>query len=211
MLTNALFFAERTDPSSAKTVQLRFLLNPTEFVASSTDPSRVEAVVCERMALEGPPASQRAVSTGEFETIPASLVLVSIGYRGQALPETNDWFDTEKGVYKNDRGLINSATEDLGGLYTSGWLKRGPTGIIGTNIADAKETVAQIVSTVEPLPQAKAGREAILPLLQKRGVPVVNWAGYQRIVASESANKRHENQPREKITDASEMLKIASS
>jgi NADPH-dependent glutamate synthase beta subunit-like oxidoreductase len=63
---------------------------------------------------------------------------VSIGYKGVPLTGLEQWYDDRKGIITNKGGKIDGASSSLGGLYVSGWLKRGPRGIIGTNIMDAK-------------------------------------------------------------------------
>lgn len=102
----------------------------------------------------------------------------------------------------------------LAGLYVSGWLKRGPSGIIGTNIADAKDTVASIIKDYSDTncPKADDSPMSLLELLRQRQVEVVDWKGYRRIDDAEmdDGRKRHPDQPREKITTKSELLSVAS-
>jgi adrenodoxin-NADP+ reductase len=167
--------------------------------------------------LEGEAGYQRGIGTGEFETLPAKFVLVSIGYKANIIPGTEQWFDSVRGVIKNLHGLVDGPTSSgLGGLYVSGWLKRGPTGIIGTNIVDAKDTVATIMKDVEDkhvhrsinLDQEE-DTESLLSILGKRGVQFVGWDGYQRIVDREKEIRRSDKQPREKLTNVAEMLQAA--
>jgi adrenodoxin-NADP+ reductase len=169
--------------------------------------------VCERTKLEGEPGSQVAVGTGEFETVPAQLALISIGYKGVALPgiEETDLFDERRGVVVNVHGKVDDARDGLGGLYVSGWLKRGPSGIIGTNIADAKDTVASIAKDLDNQ-TLKEDDSCLQFLLEERGVQVVDWSSYERIDAAETdeSRKRSKDQPREKICSISEMLDVAS-
>jgi len=192
-----------------KKVYLRFLLSPVRFEPDESDPTKLGSVVCERTRLEGEPGSQKAAGTGDFQRFPAQLALVSIGYKGIRLPGTEPWFDERRGILLNENGRIEPATADLGGLYTSGWLKRGPSGIIGTNIPDAKETVSTIVSDLEST-EGKVTTGSLKELLATRSVTVVDWEGYRRIVEREKERKRSEIQPREKITDLQLQLKIAS-
>jgi NADPH-dependent glutamate synthase beta subunit-like oxidoreductase len=137
---------------------------------------------------------------------------VSIGYKGVAIPGTEQWFDEKRGILTNIHGLIEASTPTLGGLYVSGWLKRGPSGIIGTNIADAKDTVASILeNTKSPSSSPKPVTQSLEQLLQERGIAAVDWDGYKKIDAAEQsvARKRNEQQPREKITSRQEQLKVA--
>jgi NADPH-dependent glutamate synthase beta subunit-like oxidoreductase len=138
--------------------------------------------------------------------------LMSIGYKGIALPglEEAGLFDLRRGVVVNEHGKVDGAKNGLGGLYVSGWLKRGPSGIIGTNIADAKDTVASITKDLDH--QAiKEGNRSLQFLLAERGVKVVDWSSYELIDAMETdaSRKRSEHQPREKIPNIDEMLRAA--
>ena len=144
--------------------------------------------------------------------------MVSIGYKGVSIPGTEEWFDAARGVRKNDRGRIQHSQPEvgLGGVYVSGWLKRGPTGIIGTNIPDAKDTVATIVKDLQQQPPSASTQptlKSLAEILRQRNVPVVDWDGVQRIEALESSpdRKRSPLQPREKLTTREELLKAAGS
>jgi len=99
------------------------------------------------------------------------------------------------------------------GVYVAGWLKRGPSGIIGSNIPDAKETAAAILedraSGVLPTPTATGGGEAVAALITERGDCVVGWGGWQRIDQHEVAEGEKKNKLREKLTTADEMIKAA--
>eukprot|EP01083_Nonionella_stella_P190756 706391_1 len=138
------------------------------------------------------------------------MALISIGYKGIKLPDMDTTlFDERKGTVKNTHGKVD------GNLFVSGWLKRGPSGIIGTNIADAKDTVASILMDVEKIvedcgKQGKSGREDLDELLMEREVQVVDWTSYKKIDSAEkdAARLRTASQPREKFTDVVDMLKF---
>ena len=139
---------------------------------------------------------------------------MSIGYKGVAIEGTEPWFDQSKGTLKNTHGLVDPPTDAMGGLYTAGWLKRGPSGIIGTNIPDAKDTVASMLHDIPTLPPkapSDSQSHQLEDLLKERGVEYLDWDGYQRIDIVESSlhHKRHPDQPREKITSRQELLDIA--
>ena len=191
-------------------------MNPVRLETNVTDATSLLQLVFERNTLTGEAGKQRAIGTGDFEAIPACLVLVSIGYKGVPITGTEQWFDVDSGTIRNDRGRVEIGTKQLGGLYTSGWIKRGPNGIIGTNIADAKETVATILADLEKKPEMTGmgdGMEGITDvreLLQHRGVHVVDWNGYRRIELKEHLTRRSEYQPREKIVKLEEQLAVAS-
>lgn len=122
----------------------------------------------------------------------------------------NGWFDERRGIATNEVGRIALATKDLAGVYTSGWLKRGPSGIIGTNIPDAKLTVSIIMEDL-PKQTLKQPTTDLQSLLESRSVDVVDWTAYQRIESAEESpdRKRDERQPREKIVDLNELLAVA--
>jgi NADPH-dependent glutamate synthase beta subunit-like oxidoreductase len=184
-------------------------LKPVEFLSLDERTESLGAVACEHTTLIGDAGKQDAVGTGEKDIIPADLALVSIGYQGEPLPGTEQWFDSRKGVLQHEGGLVALPDGRLGGLFTAGWLKRGPSGIIGTNIPDAKETAASIVSVIERQPPKGGGDSVLTSHLHDRQVTVVTWEGYRRIVRKETELKRHANQPREKIVSVRDMLAAA--
>ena len=196
-----------------KSVEIRFLLNPTHFVPHESDASKVGHVLCERTRLEGERGKQRPVGTGELQVLPADLVLVSIGYRGMPLEGMNelDFFDSRSSTVKNDHGKLPGENN----LFVTGWIKRGPTGIIGTNIMDAKDTVNSVMKYLETsatdLDVESQGRDGLNEHLVASGIEAVNWNQFLRIVSAENdtTRLRSESQPREKILAVSEMLKAA--
>ncbi len=130
-------------------------------------------------------------------------------------------FDERKGVVRNDHGRVLADSDNEGScnapLYVSGWLKRGPSGIIGTNITDAKDTVASIMEDVMSGKihlscdvDAKRGRDGLDTLLEQRNIEKVDWSGYEKIDSTEKdpSRLRSSKQPREKITSVQEMLEI---
>lgn len=194
----------------SKKVELRFLLNPVKFIPDDNDDSRLGSILCEVTTLKGEAHKQVAVGTGEMTEIPAQMALVSIGYKGVALPGMKcDTFNEEKGVVNNSHGKVES------NLYVSGWLKRGPSGIIGTNIHDAKDTVASILNDIKSrkirniIKDAIEGRSGLDNLLKKRGIIHVNWDQFKMIDKAEKEETRLRNpqQPREKISNVHDMLK----
>ena len=173
---------------------------------------RIGNVICERTKLEGEPFQQRPIKTGETETFPADLVLVSIGYRGMPLEGMDELFDHQKGVVANDHGKV----EGDNNLFVTGWIKRGPTGIIGTNIMDAKDTVASVMRQIDSegvdTKDVVKGRDGLSERLQVEGVYAIDWHKFLKIEAAETERSRlrSDAQPREKILSVEEMLKAAS-
>jgi adrenodoxin-NADP+ reductase len=136
------------DQQKQKQIELRFLLSPVKFAPSSIDESRVGAAVFEKCVLQGPPHQQKAIGTGQTETIASDLVLTSVGYKSLPLKDAPEVpFDFKSHTIPHTSGRVRAADGEQGvlrGLYVAGWLKRGPSGIIGSNIGDAKETVQSV-------------------------------------------------------------------
>ena len=214
---------ERTDDAK-RVVQLKFLSVPRELLADEHDPTRVKAIRLESTKLVGEPHQQRAVGTGSYQDIPCSLVLRSIGYKSLPIePEVP--FDTRRHVVLNDRGRVVSTLSSgekkpVVGLYCTGWVKRGPTGIIGSNIVDARETVGcmmedfaagNFLHSDDDAGDNLGGVEAVKMLIAQRdpGKQFVEWADYARLCAEETRRGQVAGKPREKVTSVTEMLAIA--
>jgi len=211
-------------PDTAKQIDLRFLMNPIRMEPDDTknNGDRIGCVVFERTRLEGEPHQQKPVGTSETETMPADLVLVSIGYRGMPLAgmEELQLFDNQKGVVANDHGKVVGENN----LFVAGWIKRGPTGIIGTNIADAKDTVGSVMRFIDsdsgqlletqPADDSKMtkGRVGLAEYLQREDIEAIDWHQFLKIEAAESdrSRLRSDVQPREKILSVKEMLDAVS-
>jgi ferredoxin--NADP+ reductase len=195
-------WSARPQQGRARRIYLRFLLSPVAVLGAD----RVEAVRCERNTLD----SGGVTGTGEMVTLPAQLLLRSVGYRGLQLPGVP--FDERSGVIPHVAGRVQRNGRTATGEYVVGWIKRGPTGVIGTNKGDAKETVEQLLSDLDALPRA-AQREpdAIIDKLTQRGVGVVTWAGWEAIDAAERALGVAAGRTRVKITDRAALLIAAAS
>ncbi len=201
----------------SKQLFLRFLLQPKACVAAAGDPKAVGAFEFDVTALEGAADAQSARPTGERETIKAGLVLKSIGYKSLPLPGVP--FDEKRAVVRNVKGRVvrdAAGAEPELGLYCAGWLKRGPTGIVGTNITDARETVACLLEdkAAGRLPRPSTSRSALAVLRDslvakgKKREHLVPWAGWQRLDELELAAGKAKGKSREKFVDVPEMLKV---
>lgn len=183
-------------------VELRFLQSPSRLLESTERPGWVGGVELERNTLVG----GRASGTGQFQKVECGLVLSSIGYRSvpiQGLP-----FDHQAGILPNDLGRVQGFR---GSVYCAGWLKRGPSGIIGTNIVDAKGTVAAIAEDVrlghiKGLDQPRSGWSGLPPAVR---ASAVDWDGFRRIEEAERARGAAASKPREKIVSLEELLRAA--
>lgn len=201
----------------ARELHLRFFLSPTAILPSASDSTKVGAVECEVTELQGEPDEQSAAATGRKETITAGLVLRSIGYKSLSVPGVP--FDAKRAVVRNVAGrVVEEDGRQVCGVYVSGWLKRGPSGIIGTNIPDARETVGCILedkaagklSALQPgIQHGIEGVTAALVASGKDTSHLVTWEGYRRIDAAEKARGSATGKPREKLTDIAEMIHCA--
>ena len=162
---------------AARRIHLRFFLRPVELLA---DAGRMGAVRFERTAPDGHGGVR---GTGRLEDIEAQLVLRSVGYRGvplEGLP-----FDAELGVVPHRAGRVLREGTAVPGEYVAGWIKRGPTGVIGTNRPDAKETVTSLLADAPTLVRHEASEDP-LTALRAEGIEPVEWAGWEAIERAEA-------------------------
>jgi ferredoxin--NADP+ reductase len=194
-------WSARPQLGRARRIHLRFLLSPVAVLGAD----RVEAVQCECNTLD----SGGVAGTGKMVTLTAQLLLRSVGYRGLPLPGVP--FDERSGVIPHVAGRVQRNGRTATGEYVVGWIKRGPTGVIGTNKGDAKETVEQLLSDLDALPRA-AQREpdAITDKLTQQGVGVVTWTGWEAIDAAERALGAAAGRTRVKIVDRAALLVAAA-
>lgn len=194
-------YAANDAAGAAREVRFRFLESP---VALEGD-GRVERLVLERNRLEGDAGRQRAVPTGERVTLDCGLVFRSIGYRGIALPGVP--FDERWGGIPNTAGRVTDGDAVVPGLYAAGWIKRGPSGVVGTNKPDAVETIACLLEDLPGLvPCAVPDSGPIGEHLAGLGVRVVSYDDWRRIDAAEVARGSTTGKPREKGTTVAELL-----
>ena len=152
-----------------------------------------------------------AVPTAEHEVIPCGLVIRSIGYRGRPLPGVP--FDERRGLIRTDGGRVCEPDGTLRtGEYAVGWIKRGPSGVIGTNKKCAADTVARLLEDLArgrlTEPPAPAG-EAIEAWLRSRVPAVVGWRGWQAIDEHERALGAPRDRPRVKLVRVPDMHAVA--
>jgi ferredoxin--NADP+ reductase len=197
-------FSALPDSPKRRRCHIHFLESPVELRGRD----RIEAIVLEKNRLEGPPFDQVARGTGQRVTLECGLVFRSIGYQGK--PIAGVPFDERKGVIPNNEGRVRDSNGAVPGLYCAGWIKRGPTGIIGTNRADSVATVNALLADMTHLDstQIKAGAETLYPLLERRGVKPIGFEDWLKIDAEEVRRGESHGKPREKFTRVSEMLQV---
>jgi ferredoxin--NADP+ reductase len=201
-------YAAREPQGRPKRLVLRFRVSP---VALHGD-GRVESVEIVRNRLEADAAGRvAAVATDEHETIPAGMVLRSVGYRGVAIPGVP--FDEGRCTIRNDGGrVLDEAGAQVPGVYATGWIKRGPSGVIGTNKKDATETVTLLLEDLEAGRLAPRGCSAadVDRVLDERGVSRVLYEGWTAIDTHERGLGEAQGRPRVKLCTWDELLAAAS-
>jgi ferredoxin--NADP+ reductase len=199
----------RADPR--RRIELRFLRSPVEIRGNE----RVEAIDVRRNEIvRTDDGSLRARPLrDDVETIECGLVLRSVGYRAVPLPDVP--FDERHFVLPNERGrVLTPRGEPLPGVYAVGWIKRGPTGILGTNKRDAEETVRCLVEDLRTgaLRQPPSpGRDQLDALLAERKPGLVTVEGWRAIDGRELELGRSQQRPRVKLATREELLAAAAS
>jgi len=191
-------FAAREPSGKQRVVRFLFLRSPVAIHGEE----KVESIELVRNRLE----NLVAVPTDERETIDCGLVFRSVGYRGVGLPDVP--FDEKRGTILNEGGRVVGAER----TYCAGWIKRGPTGIIGTNKKDATETVTQLLEDLDAgriTHRDEATQEAIETLLAERDVHAVLYAGWATIDEVERAAGEKLGRPRVKLRTWDELLEAA--
>ena len=200
-------FAARAPTGKAVTLRFLFFRSP---VAIHGD-GKVEEIELVRNRLEEQNGRLVAVPTDEHETLECGLVFRSVGYRGVGLPDVP--FDERRGTILNEGGrVVGDEGRPLARVYCAGWIKRGPTGIIGTNKKDASETVALLLEDVEQgrlTHNESATADALETLLADRGVRAVLYSGWTSIDELERAAGEKLGRPRVKLRSWEELLDAA--
>ncbi|NWJ12169.1 ADRO protein, partial [Crypturellus undulatus] len=185
---------------------LRFQRSPQE-VLPTADGTRARGVRVALTRLQGSGDSAQAVPTGEVEELECGLVLSSIGYRSLPLDPAVP-FDPQHGVIPNSSGRVLGAP----GLYCSGWVKRGPTGVIITTMNDSFDTAQAVLEDLQAgvldVAASREGFGAVGSILRSRGVRPVSFSDWEKIDAVEVARGKAAGKPREKIVDPKEMLQL---
>lgn len=236
-----------TPTATSRTVAVRFLLSPQQVVPSEIDSQRVGRLIVQRTVLTGEAFHQKATikkDAIEEESLPCDLLLEAVGYRSQPIAHSLPW-DHNAHTVQHVNGRVDTSTSanhnstadanksNVGGLYAVGWLKRGPSGIIGTNITCAKDTVSSILSDLQAAGQGNSDSketEDPVHILQQRYPRAyknsISWLQVQKLDQEEAhraqvamlsyANREkvggeNHNKPREKLTSWQDMVRIAHS
>ena len=186
-------YAARPAGGKPRSIRLRFFSSPVAILGDV----KVEAIELQRNEL----VAGRAVATAERETVSCGIVFRSVGYQGVPLPGVP--FDEGSRTIPNEGGRVAS------GLYVAGWIKRGPSGVIGTNKKDANETVALLLEDARAGLLPARGEGSLEELLQERGIDAVMYAGWESIDRAERAAGEPHGRPRIKLCSWDELLAAA--
>ncbi len=198
----------REPTGASRRIHLHFLQAPHEVLGED---GKVTGVRVERTELTG---DGNAKGTGVFIDYPVQAVYRAVGYWGTEIEGVP--FNSAKGVIANVGGrVVGEGGEQVPGFYTTGWIKRGPVGLIGSTKSDAAETIENLVADADALFAAsEAGPEQLSPdnvltLLKSRGVPVVQWKDWEVLDAHERATGEAQERERVKVVPRDEMTDIA--
>jgi ferredoxin--NADP+ reductase len=194
-------YASREPAGKPRAIRLRFYESPTAILGDE----KVEAIELVRNEL----VDGRAVATDDRETVPCGIVFRSVGYRGT--PIVGLPFDESTWTVPNDGGrVLGGNGEPVPGVYCAGWIKRGPSGVIGTNKKDATETVERLIADARAGALGHAGDPAAIEaLLAERGVVVVTQEGWEAIDAAERSAGEPHSRPRIKLAEWDTLLAAA--
>lgn len=202
-------YAARPTTGAPRRIVMRFLASPVEVLGEG---GKVQAVTIERNKLVGDVVGGlKARGTGQFETLEAGMVLRSVGYKG--VPLAGVPFDESTNTIANVAGRVvrDSTGEPVGGEYVVGWIKRGPSGVIGTNKPDAVATVAAMVedlATLKGIAEENRDPAKVEALVEARKPNYVNWPSWKVLDAHETARGAERGRPRIKVTTVEDMLEI---
>ncbi|MFN2135919.1 MAG: NADP oxidoreductase, partial [Candidatus Promineifilaceae bacterium] len=204
-------YAQNEPTGKPKQLTLRFLVSPVEMYADENE--HVEGMKLVRNELYATDAGTlRPRATDEFEEMEVGLVFRSIGYRGLPLPGVP--FNDSWGVIMNEAGrVIDPQThKPITGEYTAGWIKRGPSGVIGTNKPDALETVDKMIEDLQAgslLEPSKPQAEAAAALIHERQPDYFSFADWEKLDEIEVGRGEASGRPRVKFTSVEEMIEAA--
>ncbi|MEP7291174.1 MAG: FAD-dependent oxidoreductase [Chloroflexota bacterium] len=205
-LQTLLRYSQNGEPGKSRRVHMRFLVSPTQIIGSEA----VEAIeIVHNELYQASDGTLRPRATEKIETLPVGLVFRSIGYKGVEVPGVP--FDERAGIIPNAQGRIVDSVQakTLVGEYVVGWIKRGPSGIIGTNKPDAQDTADQMLEDLaagKTLTPSSPARESIDALLRERGTEYVTFADWQKLDALEQQRGQAQSRPRVKFVTIAEML-----
>ncbi len=191
-------FSERTPNGESKNLHIKFFLSPVEFVGDSS----VEEIKLVKNTLTGDLSSRKAVASEIEEKLPVGLVFKSVGYKGRPIKGLP--FDDTKGVFNHISGKITGEFE-YPKFFTSGWIKRGPSGVVGTNKADSVETVNTLLAEIDSLPKPKKSIADFLEYLNSKELDLIDFERW-KLIDQEEIRRGNGIAPRKKFLNNKEAL-----
>ncbi|GAA1346661.1 FAD-dependent oxidoreductase [Falsarthrobacter nasiphocae] len=207
-LTNWLVEQEERTEQASRRLHLHFLHSPREILTDER--GAVRAMTFDRQELDG---HGNVTATGEVVEYPVQAVYRAVGYFGSPLEGLE--YDDRRGVLPNDGGhVLDSAGEIVPGVYATGWIKRGPVGLIGHTKSDASETIAMLLEDADSLYTAESPEpESVDAALEAKGVEFTTWEGWLELDAHERALGTDGEWPvereRVKVVDRDDMVRIS--
>ncbi|MBF6352712.1 MULTISPECIES: 4Fe-4S binding protein [Nocardia] len=199
-------YAAKPPTEGNKRIVFKYLASPTA-VRGTDKVEGLDYAHNELVDVDGVLNARATDSTGSYD---ASLVLRSIGYRGEPVPELP--FDDTRAVVPNEHGRVTGPDgSPLTGVYVSGWIKRGPRGVIGSNRIDSEETVEALIADfiAGKLAAPTGDRDALRALVQQRRPDLVDRAGWKAIDQAERGAGKEAGRPRVKFTTRPDLLQAA--
>lgn len=201
-------YAGRETTGKSRRLTLRFLVSPTELFGDGNGRVRSMRLVKNEL-YKTEAGALRPRATDQFEELEVDLVFRAIGYRGKPLPDVPFYDNWGVILNKEGRVLDSETNQPVIGQYTGGWIKRGPSGVIGTNKPDALETVKHMLADLGEgriLEPAFPSAAAIESLVQERQPAYFSYADWLKLDEIERARGAEQGRPRVKFTDVDEML-----
>jgi ferredoxin--NADP+ reductase len=194
-------WAGRPPGGASRTIHVHFWCKPVEVLSNHT---RAEHLRLERTRMN---AAGQIVATGKTVDLPVDVVIRSVGHR--SVPMEGIPFDEVRATVPNVSGRVQLESGPVPGLYVVGWLKRGPSGIIGTNKMDAAETASSVLADAGELRRRPAPSQDLCALLAERGLTTVDIGSWHRIDAAEISLGMSRGRPRTTLHDRGDLLKVA--
>ena len=193
----------RETTGATKRLHLHFFSAPNEILGED---GKVSAIRIERTELDG---RGGVVGTGEYREYPVQAVYRAVGYFGSELPEIP--YDSKYGVIRNEAGrVLDDAGKPIPGVYATGWIKRGPVGLIGHTKADAMETIACVMADKASWWQpAHPEENAVVELLSSKGVKFLGWPEWLKVDATERMLGEAHGRERIKLVERQDFLDAA--
>ena len=201
-------YAIRDPKGAPHKLFIHFFESPVEVIGED---GKVAGLKTERMQLDG---KGGVVGTGEFNTWPVQAIYRAVGYRSDAVTDVP--FDDQAAVIPNDGGHVLDGVDGspIAGLYTTGWIKRGPVGLIGNTKGDAKETIEMLLADDAagnlPTP-AQPELDAVIGFLEGKGIEYTTWEGWHKLDAVERERGEAEGRERKKVVEWEEMVRHSRS